>query len=74
MPAAVDDRKRGVLIAAKFPDHLQHQQLAKIGIEQAAHDRIEPPAVIEGPGCDVCDRHAATLSRRKACNRWLSEG
>ncbi|MGZ5532851.1 MAG: hypothetical protein ACXWEU_13430 [Methylomonas sp.] len=25
MPAAVDDRKRGVLIAAKFADQLQHQ-------------------------------------------------
>ena len=57
MPAAIDDRKGGVRLGVKFPDHLQHQQLVEIGIEQAAHDRVEPPAVIVGPGCDVCDCH-----------------
>ena len=56
----------------EFPDHLQHQQLVKIGIEQAAHDRVEPPAVIVGPGCDVCNCHGAILSRRRPCNQWLS--
>ena len=69
MPAAIDDRKGGVLARVKLPDHLQHQQLVKIGIEQAAHDRVEPPAVIIGSGCDVCDCHVRTVSRRKAGNQ-----
>ena len=55
--AAVDDREGDMVVRVEFPDHLQHQQLVEIGIEQAAHDRIEPPAVIVGPGRDVCDCH-----------------
>ncbi|OIQ64458.1 hypothetical protein GALL_539920 [mine drainage metagenome] len=57
MLAPVDDRKGDALVRVKFPDHLQHQQFVKIGIEQAAHDRVEPPSVIVGPACDVCDCH-----------------
>src|ERR1700727_2847596 len=74
MPAAVDDRKGGMLFRIELPDHLLHQQLVKIGIEQAAHDRIEPPAVVVGPGCNVCDCHARTLPCREACNQWVSAG
>ena len=55
--AAVDDREGHVFVRIEFPDHLQHQQLVEIGIEQAAHDRVEPPAVIVGPRCDVRDCH-----------------
>ena len=65
MPAAVDDRKGDLLVRIEFPDHLQHQQLVEIGIEQAAHDRIEPPAVIVGSGCNVGDCHGGTLPRRE---------
>src|SRR6266581_1536577 len=72
MPAPIDDRKGGVLARVEFPDHLQHQQLVEIGIEQAAHDRIEPPAMIVGPGRDVCDCHAETISRPRLPNQWLS--
>ena len=74
MPAPVDDRKGDLLVRVKFPNHLLHQQLVEIGIEQAAHDRIEPPAVIVGSGRNVCNRHAGTLSRRKPPNQWLSGG
>jgi hypothetical protein len=69
MPAAIDHRKGGVLGRVEFPDHLQHQELVEIGIEQAAHDRIEPPAMVVSPGRDVCDCHFATLSCREAPNQ-----
>jgi len=54
MPAAIDDRKGHPLIRVAFPNHLLHQKLVEIGIEQAAHDRVEPKAVIVGPVRDVC--------------------
>ena len=51
--AAVDDRKRDLLIRVKLPYHLQHQQFVEIGVQQAAHDRVEPPAVVVGPRRDI---------------------
>ena len=42
-------------VRIEFPDHLQHQQLVEIGIQQAAHDRVEAPAVVVGTRCDVGD-------------------
>src|SRR6266704_6806258 len=71
MPAAVDHRKGHLLIRVKLQDHLLHQQLVEIGVEQAAHDRIEPPAVVVGPGCDVSHCHDGTLSRRGPPNQWV---
>src|SRR6516162_99622 len=72
MLAAVDDRKRYPLVRVKFPDHLQHQKLVEIGVEQAAHDRVEPPAVIVGPRCDIRDCHGRILSRPSRCNQCES--
>src|ERR1700688_353981 len=71
MPAAIDHRKGDALVRVEFPNHLLHQELVEIGIEQAAHDRVEPPAVIVGPGRNVCDCHWGTLSRGAPCNQWL---
>src|SRR5260370_9447758 len=71
MARAIDDGKSDPLVRVEFPNHLLHQQLVKIGIEQAAHDRVEPPAVIVSPRCDICDCHVETLSRRKPCNQWV---
>ena len=65
MAAAVDDREGDLLVRIEFPDHLQHQQLVEIGIEQAAHDRIEPPAMIVGSGRDVGNCHDGTLACRE---------
>ena len=70
VPAAIDDRKDRMLVRVECPDHLQHQQFVEIRIEQAAHDRVEPPAMIIGPGRDVCDCHFGTLSPPKACSQW----
>src|ERR1700704_4909547 len=72
MPAAIDDRKGDALVRVEFPNHLLHQQLVEIGIEQAAHDRVKPPAVVVGPGCNICHCHAGTLPRRGRRNQWVS--
>jgi len=61
VPAAIDDRKGDLLVRVKFVNHLLHQQLVEIGVEQAADDRVEPPAVIIGPGRNICDCHRGTL-------------
>src|SRR6187549_2890141 len=71
MPGTVYDRKGDALIRIEFTDHLEHQQLVEIGIEQAAHDRVEPPAVVVSPGCDICHCHAGTLSRPWRPNQWV---
>ncbi|MNV98994.1 hypothetical protein D3C71_1943100 [compost metagenome] len=48
---AVDQREGRVHIRIELPDHLQHQQLVEIRVEQAAHDRVELPGmVIDTPG------------------------
>ena len=70
MPAAIDDREGRVLVRVERPDHLQHQQFVEIRIEQAAHDRVESPAMIIGPGRDICDCHFRTLSCPKAGSQW----
>ena len=74
MLGAVDDRKGDALIRIEFADHLQHQQLVKIGIEQAAHDRVEPPAVVIGPGCNIGNCHGGTLPCRGPPNQWVLAG
>ena len=69
MAAAIDNREGDLLVRVEFPDHLQHQQLVEIGIEQAAHDRVEPPAVIVGSGRNVGNCHDGTLTRREPRNQ-----
>src|SRR5690606_30689353 len=54
---AVDERERGVDIAVEAPDHLKHQQLVEVGVEQAADDRVELPRVVVHPAGYVCLRH-----------------
>src|ERR1700754_4676380 len=71
MPAAIDHRKGSARGRVEFPDHLHHQKLVEIGIEQAAHDRIEPPAMIVSSGCNICNCHAGTLSCQQPRNQWL---
>ena len=56
--AAINDGKRDMLVRIEFPDHLQHEQLVEIGIEQAAHDRIEAEAVVIGSRRDIRNGHA----------------
>ena len=59
---AVDQREGRLHVRVEAPDHLQHQQLVEIGVEQAADDRIELPGVVVDPLGDVGDGHAAVLA------------
>ena len=40
-------------VRVEAPDHLQHQQLVEIGVEQAADDRVELPGVVVDPLGDI---------------------
>jgi hypothetical protein len=54
---AVDQRKGHLNIAVQAPDHLQHQQLVKIRVEQAADDRVELESMVVNPLGDVSFWH-----------------
>src|SRR5262245_35744680 len=58
---AVDQRECGVDLGVEPPDHLQHQELVEIRVEQRAHDRIELPGVVVDPPGDIGLRHNASL-------------
>ncbi|MCY1240027.1 hypothetical protein D9M72_528550 [compost metagenome] len=54
---AVDQREGRIDVRIELPDHLQHQKLVEIRVQQAAHDRVELPGmVIDTPG-DIGLRH-----------------
>ena len=57
----VDQREGGIDLGVEAPDHLQHQELVEIGVEQAPDDRIELPGVVVDPGRDV--DHQPRLAR-----------
>ena len=50
---AVDQREGRLDVGIEPPDHLQHQQLVEIRVEQAADDRIELPGVVVDPSRDI---------------------
>ena len=54
---AVDDAEGDGNIAVLAPDHLEHQQLVEIGVEQGPQDRIEPERMVVRPGRDVGETH-----------------
>ena len=54
---AVDQRKRRVDLRIELPDHLQHQELVEIRIDQAADDRVEFPGMIMDTGGYIGLRH-----------------
>ncbi len=61
---AVDQSEGGVDIRIELPDHLQHQKLVEVRIDQAADDRIELPGVIVDAPCDIGPGHASPLPIR----------
>ena len=70
LPRPVDDGERHLGLRVEQPDHLQHQQLVEIGVEQAADDGIKLPGVIVDPLGDVrCRRHTRRLFRQTAWRR-----
>src|SRR5690606_40141518 len=62
---AVDERKGDLDIGIDAADHLQHQQLVEIRIQQAAEDRVQFPGMVVDPPCDIrpC-HHFRSFSRR----------
>ena len=57
---AIDERERRVDLGVEPPDHLQHQQLVEIGIEQAPDDRVQLPRVVVDPSGDISLGHRAS--------------
>ncbi|MNF02816.1 hypothetical protein D3C80_2020220 [compost metagenome] len=54
---AVDQREGRIDIRIELPDHLQHQELVEIRVQQAAYDRVEfPGMIVDAPG-DIGLRH-----------------
>ena len=58
---AVDDGECRLHIRMNVPDHLEHEELVEIRVEQAADDRVEPEIMVVGACRDVSDGHAAIL-------------
>ena len=69
---AVDELESDPAIAVQLPDHLQHQQLVKVRIEQGAHDRIDAEGVIVDTCGDIRD-HGASLGWRAASDKSARE-
>jgi hypothetical protein len=59
----VDQREGGVDIRVHAPDHLQHQELVEIRVEQAADDRVKLPGMIVDAARNVCPGHAEPLQK-----------
>ena len=49
-PGAVLQAEGDVHVWLQLPDHLQHQELVEVRVEQRAHDRIDPEGMVVGPG------------------------
>ncbi len=59
----VDQLKGDLPLPVHLPDHLEHQQLVEIRVQQRPDRRVDPESVIVDAGCDVrC--HCATLRSR----------
>ena len=54
---AVDDAEGDGRVAMLAPDHLQHEQLVEVCVEQGPQDRIEPERMVVRPGRDVGETH-----------------
>jgi hypothetical protein len=48
-PGAVGKGEGGLHFRIEAPDHLEHEQLVEVGVEQAADDRVELPGMIVDP-------------------------
>src|SRR3984957_603032 len=64
----VDELKSNLALRMQFPDHLEHQELVKIGVEQRSHRRIDAKRVIIDAGCDIRG-HYASLGRRRLSDK-----
>ncbi len=72
--AAVDHREGRMHARVERMNHLQHQELVEIGIEQAADDRVEPPAMVVGARRDVGHGHGGTIVWRPGARQGECQG
>ena len=56
----VDELERHPPLRMHLPDHLEHQELVEIRVEQRPDRRVDPERMIVDAGCDVRG-HCATL-------------
>ena len=68
---AVDEREGDLLVAVEAPDHLEHQQLVEIRVEQAADDRVELPGVIVDALGEVDRGHGGGSVRGGGASRGI---
>ena len=54
--------KVDLAVAMQLPDHLQHQELIEIRIEQRPHDRIDAEGMIMDAGGKIWDHPAPRIS------------
>ena len=64
----VDELESDLALRMHLPDHLEHQKLVEIRVEQRAHDRIDAKRVIVDAGCDIRG-HYASLRRRRLSDK-----
>ena len=58
----IDELESDLTLRMHLPDHLEHQKLVEIRIEQRANRRIDAKRVIIDAGCDIRG-HCASLRR-----------
>ena len=61
---SVDELESDPALRMHLPDHLEHQKLVEIRVEQRSHRRIDPKRVIIDAGCDIRGHYASLRTRR----------
>ena len=65
---AIDELKGHLELWMHLPDHLEHQELIEVRVEQRANRRIDAKGVIIDAGCDIRG-HRASLGRRRLSDK-----
>src|SRR6202020_3396270 len=60
----VDELKSNLALRMHLPDHLEHEKLVEIGVEQRTHRGIDAKRVIIDAGCDIRSHYASLRGRR----------
>ena len=55
----VDELERHLALRMHLPDHLEHQKLVEISVEQRPNRRIDAKRVIIDAGCDIRGHYAS---------------
>ena len=55
-PRPVGEREGDAGVRLQLPDHLEHEELVEVRVEQRAHDRVDAEGMVPGAGREV-DAH-----------------